>query len=190
MKLFLSILIFISLTACSERKLKITKVGDFMFRRSYAAIQFRDVSDNELDSIEKSNPWPCDFNNLNNSDSLLRFHLQNKGLLDSSYHLVRIIFPETVPLQVTLNDKNRNEIQVSITDRIPGKVTNTYNLVLSNKKQKIVYELEAHYGGTSRDISYVVLDLIPGGYPEIVVLNEYYIMNGDNSDIYIYEVTD
>jgi len=65
-----------------------------------------------------------------------------------------------------------------------------YQLAISFKKNKAVIELEGHYGYGNRDISYLLLDLIPGGYPEIVVLNEYYIMNGDNSDIYIYEVTE
>lgn len=189
MKLFLYILLLVFITGCSEKELKITKAGEYVFRRSYAAIQFRDVSDSELDSIEKSNPWPCDFDNLNKSDSLLRLHLYKNGFLDNNFHLKRSKFPETVPLQFTLTNQQKKELQVSIIDRIPGEITNTFNLVLSNKEQRIIYELESHYGGTSRDISYQIVDLIPGGYPEIVVLNEYYIMNGDNSDIYIYEVT-
>ncbi len=190
MKTFLSILLLAIVSGCGEKKLKIIKSGEFGFRRSYAAIQFRDVSDSELDSIEKSNPWPIDFENLNKTDSLLRLQLRSKGLLDSSYHLIRGKFPETVPLQFTLTDQKKKELQISITDRTPGEITNLYNLVLNYKKQKTVYELEARYGGTNRDISYMIADLIPGGYPEIVVLNEYYIMNGDNSDIYIYEVTE
>lgn len=175
--------------SCKEDKLTITKAGDFAYRRSYAEIQFRDISDQELDDIRSSNPMPI-YLTLNHTDSLLMLQLQKNGILDTSYHLVRSKFPETVPLQFTMTNQNRNELKVSITDRIPGEVTNTYNLVLSNKKQKTIYELESRFGGTSRDISYVLLDLIPGDYPEIVVLSEYYIMNGDNSDIYIYEVSE
>ena len=188
MKLFLSILIFISLTACNERKLKITKVGDFMFRRSYAAIQFRDVSDNELDSIERSNPGPG-LNTDNPKDSLLMLHLQKEGILDSAFHLVRSKFPEAVPHQFTLINKNGNQLQGRFVPRHTPEFTDLYTLTLANKKQEINYELEEHYGALNRDISYLLLDLIPGGFREIVILNEFYISNGDNSNIMIYTAT-
>jgi hypothetical protein len=188
MRTILCSLFVLLFAGCQEETPRINKAGELLFRRSYAAIQFRDVSDQELDSIEKSNPWPVN-SNASQQDSLLMFHLQKEGILDGSLHLVRSKFPETVPLQFTLTNQKRKQLHLSITPRVPGEITNTYNLVLINKKQKIVYELESHYGGTSRDISYLVLDLIPGGYPEIVILNEYYIMNGDNSDIFIYEIT-
>ena len=30
--------------------------------------------------------------------------------------------------------------------------------------------------------------MLSSGCKEVVILNEYYIMNGDNSDLYIYEI--
>jgi hypothetical protein len=187
MKLFIPILFMLLLLGCGEKKLTIIKAGDFMFRRSYAAIQFRDISDSELDSIEKSNPGPGNIN-ANHLDSLLMLHLRKEGVLDSSFHLIRSKFPETVPLKFTLTNQKGKQLHGSFMHRPPDEITDLYNLVLTGKKQELVYELEEHYGGTGREISYLLLDLIPGGYPEIVVLNEYYIMNGDNSNVLIYEV--
>jgi hypothetical protein len=33
-----------------------------------------------------------------------------------------------------------------------------------------------------------LLDLIPGGFKEIIILTNYYISNGDNYDIYVYSI--
>ena len=72
----------------------------------------------------------------------------------------------------------------------PLKLNFRGGLFSTKTPKNSIFNLQESYGALNRDISYLIVDLIPGGYPEIVVLNEYYIMNGDNSDIYIYEVTE
>ena len=88
-----------------------------------------------------------------------------------------------------MSSKNGKQLEGSFIHRTPAEFSDQYELIISDKKQEVITELEEHYGYLNRDISYLLLDLILGGYPEIVVLNEYYIMNGDNSNIFIYQVT-
>lgn len=188
MKLLFPFFVMLFFWGCGEKKLTITKAGDFMFRRSYADIQFGIIDDHDVDSIMNSNP-SLGGKLLNREDSVLLSGLRESGILDSSYNLVRSKFPESVPKQFRLTGKNGKQLECSFTHRTPAEFSDQYDLIISGKKQEVITELEEHYGSLNRDISYVLLDLIPGGYPEIVVLNEYYIMNGDNSDIFIYQVT-
>jgi len=39
------------------------------------------------------------------------------------------------------------------------------------------------------DLKYCRLDIIPDGNKEIVLLSEYYIMNGDNFELFVYEIS-
>jgi hypothetical protein len=189
MKLFFPVFVMLFVLGCGEKKLTITRAGDFMFRRSYADIQFGIIDDHDVDSIMNSNP-SLGGKVLYHEDSVLLSGLRKSGILDNSYNLVRSKFPESVPKQFRLTGKNGKQLQGNFAHRTSAEYSDQYDLSISGKKQKVITELAEHYGSLNRDISYLLLDLIPGGYPEIVVLNEYYIMNGDNSDIYIYEVTD
>lgn len=189
MRLFLSILLIALISGCSERKLKITKVGDFTFRRSYASIQFWDgPNPQKVDSIRFSNP-AIEWDSFSTQEEYLLADLSLSGILDPAVNLKRDKFPETPGKEFKLLHENGHQAE-GIFRRQSGKQNDRYLLEISNEKSKAIFNLEESYGILNRDISYLLLDLIPGGYPEIVVLNEYYIMNGDNSDIYIYEVTE
>ena len=37
-------------------------------------------------------------------------------------------------------------------------------------------------------LKFMLFDIMPGGFKELVILNQYYIANGENSDIFIYEI--
>lgn len=187
MKLLLSFLAMLLFIGCGEKEYKIAKAGEFIFRRSYADIQFRDMSVQELDSIENSNP-SLGYSTMSARDSAILGNLYALGFLDSSYNLIRGKFPDSVQKQFILSGKNGNQVQGSFIHP-DSREPDQYQLVITGKNNKAVFDLEEHYGALNRDTSYCLLDLIPGGYPEIVVLNEYYIMNGDNSDIFIYQVT-
>jgi hypothetical protein len=180
-KIFLFALLVI-LAGCSEKKFSIQKVGELRCRRSYAAIRFRDVPDKELDSIENSNP-SC----YSDHDTILITKLQKFGLLDKEYGLTRVMFKpsESKNFELAWGDR---KIICQIARPADTKKYDVYNLVaiIGNKRSEI--EIEGYYTALNEDIKYLLLDIIPGGFKEIVVLNEYYIMNGDNSDLFIYEI--
>jgi hypothetical protein len=57
------------------------------------------------------------------------------------------------------------------------------------KHEKIIVKLELTTD-TFTDIKLNLSDFVTGGYEEIIVVKNYYIMNGDNFDIFIYELKD
>lgn len=180
----LPIALLVIIVGCSEKnKLSINKAGELQFRRSYAAIQFRDMSDQELDSIEKSNPEPAAYTSKDTA-LLKRFH--EIGLVDNKYALKRVMFVNGYKtFQLTSSD---NKISCHIVRPADSTDSGLYDLIVRNGNQRSIIRIEGHYGGTNEDIKYLLLDIITGGFKEIVILEEYYIMNGDNSDLYIYEI--
>ena len=183
------ILFLVVFWSCKEDKLTITKAGDFTFRRPYASIQFWDgPNPQKVDSIRFSNP-AIEWDSFSTKEEYLLADLSLSGILDPAVNLKREKFPENPGKEFKLLHENGHQAEGKFR-RQSGKQNDRYLLEISNKKSKAIFNLEESYGTLNRDISYLILDLIPGGYPEIVVLNEYYIMNGDNSNIYIYEVTE
>ncbi len=182
-KKILLIALLVIVAGCSEKsKLSIIKAEELRCRRSYAAIQFRDVSDKELDSIEVSNPSCYSY-----KDTILLTKLQECGIVDKEFGLIRAMFKpsETKNFELTRGAK---KISCQITRPADPKKYYVYNLVAISGNKRSEIEIGGHYTGLNEDIKYLLLDIIPGGFKEIIVLNEYYIMNGDNSDLYIYEI--
>ncbi len=151
------------------------------FRRSYAANQFRELSAREYKKIENSNPTP----DIHNNKELMKA-FQDINLVDKRNALNRNQFK---------CQKNKNFELIGQDGKVncriarPGKTDrpSKYNLIISWNNQEATIEIDGEYGMLNADIKYLFLDIIPGGYQEIIVLNEYYIMMGDNSDLYIYE---
>ena len=159
------------------------KVGELRFRRSYADNQFRDMPEKEYDSIQKSNPRSYENSGTNFLKKFREFDLVNKD-----YELLRHKFKsnKTKDFELTANGKERVVCKIVRPENINTK--DLYYLVLSADSRSIKTTLEGHYGILNEDIKYLIYDIIPGGYKEIIILYEYYIMNGDNSDVFIYEV--
>jgi hypothetical protein len=181
-------LLLLYLSGCQEETLNINKIGSFRFRRSYADIQFREMPSREIDSIRFSNPV-IEWGSFSKTESELIVELKLTKVLDNVFDLNRNKFPDTVEKKIILTHIDGRTVELRFLP-VSNKESHTYDLVVTNDKQKAIFRLKEQYNALNRDISYLLLDLIPGGYPEIVILNEYYIMNGDNSDLYIYEITD
>lgn len=166
----------------TSSQLSFHKIGEIRFRRSYAHIQFRDVSTKELDSIRNSNP-----NAGNTGDDVeLITLLQNHNIADNNGGLIRSSFISNSPKTFKLYSNNKKVTCHLI--RSKNKNRYYYDLVILYDTIKHEIELEGQYGLPNEDIKYLLLDIKEGGFKEIIILNEYYIMNGDNSDIYIYEI--
>lgn len=181
---FLLIILLSSQTGCtkSKKNISITKVGELAFRRFYAGIQFNDMSDDILDSIKNGNPSGF------NQDTFLLKQLQGLGLLNNQFDLLRPMFKIISTLQFELYNDKGEKLTGEFKRPLKPNGSDLYNLIVTGEKQSFDLELEGHYGMLNDDIKYLLLDVFPGGYKEIVILNEYYIMNGDNSDVYVYEI--
>ena len=164
----------------SSKSISIHKVGELLFRRSYASIQFDSTLN--VDSIERSNP------NIGVlADSVLLKKFLKLGLVYSNYGLIRSRFSENVPKSFELI-KPGDSIFCLI-KRSPGENEyGYYDLVVNGSSGRDSIKLEGHYASLNPDIAYLLLDIIPGGFKELVILCENYFMMGDNSDVYIYEI--
>ncbi len=184
--IFFFLLAILFTTSCithkreKQKSVSINKIGELHFRRSYASIQFDSTIN--TDSIEKSNP---DLGYT--SDSLLVTRLSAFGLLDSSLGLIRSLFPENATKHFELID-GKKKVSVKINRPPVHNDFGYYDLIVNSISGTDSVRLEGYYGNINRDIAYLLLDITPGGFREFILLHEYYIMNGDNSDVYIYEL--
>ncbi len=173
-----------AIKADTVKRLSVKKVGVLRFRRSYAAIQYREMSDAELESITRSNPEPDYFN-----DTILVKTFQGLGLINKNEELLLKKFDSC-----KIYDYDHRNALFTLTDPLQKKLVvelcyiggyNQFNLCVADDQQTSEIEI---YGWYFEGLKYMLLDIIVGGYKEIVILNNYYIMNGDNSDLFIYQI--
>ena len=176
----------------SEQKmppqLLIENIGKLRFRRSYAVGPSEDRSEDEISrEIEKErrgNPWAYSI-----TDSLILKKIAHLGMTDKAYGLIRAKFTKNKFLNFEVTGSSSGK-KLNCHFRRPVDSTkfNRYNLDIADGVLGATIEIGGFYGFGYEDIKYLLIDIIPGRFPEVVILNEYYIMNGDNSDIYIYEI--
>lgn len=168
----------------NQKNLVIRKVDDLRFRRSYADRQFRKMSDGEYERIKRSNPG-----GYSNYDTSLLKKFREIGLLDKNYDLFLKKFKS-----LKIVDFDHQNVSFQIQDSIQNKLncefrrvdkTSKYTLSVSDGLLNSKIDVDGFY---MADLKFMLLDIVPGGYREVVILNDYYIMNGDNSDIFIYEI--
>ena len=139
------------------------------------------MSNKEYEEIKNSNPDPDSSN-----DSTLVKKFQELGLVKNS-GLLRIKFKSNKSSDFKLTGLHGDTINCQIVKEEKENKYNKRKLIVT-RDQTVEMEIEGFYGAGNSELKYLLLDVVPGGYKEIVILNEYYIMNGDNSDLYIYEV--
>ena len=168
----------------TEKKISIKKIGELRFRRSYADNQFREMSHAEYEEIRRSNPEPDYFN-----DSLLVKKFQKIGLINSKKELLlrkfnsfKVYDYEHPEALFILEDSSQMKLSSELC-KING--VNEFNLWVSDGTKAQEIKIDGFY---FEGLKYMLLDIIKGGYKEVVILNNYYIMNGDNSDLFIYEI--
>lgn len=161
----------------------------FSFRRSYSYfVQFSDLSEEEIDkeveTIRNSNPLNGDLHP--DTVALERMHVF--GIVDEKYSLYRNSFLQNPPKHFELQDQHGRILDCSFIRPGDSLETGSYKLDIRLGNEVITRTVPGYYGYLNGDISYRLLDLIPGGFPEIIILHEYYVSNGDNSDLYVYEI--
>jgi hypothetical protein len=165
-------------------KISIKQIGVLRFRKSYADVQFRKVSIKELELMEKANPT-ADY--LNNDTALTKRFQQLKlvkgyEFLEKKFKTYRLLNYDHPKVSFELQDEAGEKFKCRF---IKKEKENEYSLIVSDNVRTSQIQVDGHY---MNGLKFMLLDIVPGGHKEIVVLEEYYIMNGDNSDIYVYEV--
>lgn len=109
--------------------------------------------------------------------------LQNYGFVKDKFLLLDRFISDTAK-QGTISNASNETVQFKFYE--PGEDgINFHTFVINSKFDTISHT----FAGFDHDIKYRILDIIPGDYPEIVVLDKWYIMNGHNYDFLIFQVT-
>lgn len=162
-----------------SKSIWLRKVGELLSRRSFANIQFmNDPAERGLyiQEQEKANPsfiYPTD------SGLIKRF--QSLGLVNEHEILLSRFTFDTSSSSFLVNSDGK-KIHLRF-DFAPIR-SNDNKLTASFASDTTQLTIP----GFSERLKYTLVDVVPGGNKEILVLNEYYVMNGYNFDLYVYEV--
>jgi hypothetical protein len=191
LRYFLFILLFaITILACKNNTsttITVKYAGELSFRKTDTNIQFI-TDDKEIDKYleqqEKSNPVL--FTHSLDSNLTILYRFQELGLIcqntPEEYELLLSKFNfQTAPSSAFYTIDNSKYNLNFYTDR-SGR--STFLKVISTT-DSIIFDTEST---PQQDLNYVFIDIVPGGNKELVFLDDYHIMNGDNVDLKVYEI--
>ena len=172
MKPFLHWVFLLLLFGCSSEGLKLSQLGEFRFRTTYNLN--RELTDAELDSLQKSMPEYMETGTENQLyDLFIQKGIVSDNKLDTSSLNLNVLSVESPHLHLS-------ELEFDLETVIP--VGRQY-LHIKRGMEKFTIDLGQSLLG-DRWLS--LLDIDDDGKFEILLLEKYYVMGGDNFDLKIY----
>ncbi len=165
-----------------QKSISIRFIDVVEFRRSFAFIQSTMLNEKEIEKemeeAERSNPISVE------ESKEFRKMLEPFGFVKGRELLLHK-FRYTTKSENQLTDSSGNLVKIKFIHD-PGTATKTesWSISASNKNDSAWIKINMH----PWELKYALLDIIPGGYKEIVVLEEWYIANGYNFDFHAYEI--
>jgi hypothetical protein len=165
----------------NEKKISINYVSSLWFGKSYSFVQSSLYSEKEKDKmsdeLDKSNP-AISLDSRN--DTTLRKKFEEFGVVKGDELLLNEFKFDTKP-NFTLKSLNEKEIKVWIhKDMIKG-TENKIIVYVGKDSSETKANLYSH-------IKYAILDIIPGGNKEIIILNYHYLSNNELFYLDVYEI--
>lgn len=151
--------------------ISVDSLGSLMFRRSYGWLEGM----TKKEEREQKNALP-NLGDIQNEQ--LRKRFEELGFVRTEYLLLKKIKPDTASTFTLGKGDARLNVQVKY------MVDWDYLLTFEKDKRLFEYKLRIHGVG----FKYILADVVPGGYPELIVYDEHYIMNGDNFTLTAYEI--
>ena len=164
----------------SDRKICIDNIGWLAFSKSYSFLMSPGLSEKEKDKMmeetDKGNPgydYKSDDSLLKKQFSRFEFIRDNELLLE--------------------NFKYSNNPDTAIITPAGKQIKISFARdTLTNQNDKIVVYFDKSSAWARMyaymELKYALLDIIPGGNKEIVVLNEGHVSNNDLYDFFVYEI--
>jgi len=163
----------ISTQTINIKKLTIQPIGELRFRKSYAAHQtipsyyYAEKADSFLLKRFRTLGY------LNNNYDLLTKKLR-------TFKLFNVEKPDTI-FNLTDNLNNKISCQIKKADSVYQ-----YDLFIKDSSQNALHKVSNKF--ILPGLQFKVFDIIQGGFEEVILLDAYYIINGDNFDFFIYEI--
>lgn len=161
------------------KAISIRFVGEIEFRKSYAHLQFIEdekEAAREEKRVDKSNPTTEDENEP------LREKLERFGFI-KGHELLLSMFKYSTSATHQMKDSSGKVIKI-IFDSPAVTNDNYWKMTVYGNIDSSFVKIDP----SMMDLKYALLDVIPGGNKEIVVLNEWYIANSYNYDFLVYEI--
>ena len=168
----------------TQKEISIKKIGELRFRMGYV-IEGKTLSLNQLKKIGEDKRT---YYYAGKPDTVLLKTFQDLGLVNNDELILRkfnsckIYDYDHRKALFTLSDSLQKELAVELCYK--GGY-HQFGLCVADGQQTAEIEIDGWY---FEGLKYMLLDIIEGGYKELVILNNYYIMNGDNSDLFIYQI--
>jgi hypothetical protein len=171
-----------SIKPVTKPKIEVRLIGEMRTRRSYAIIQSMD-NDKAIDSFlskrRADNPT-LGYQPDSPSQYLVK-QFERLDLIKNEELLLKNFKKQTGEKTVYIDSLGR-KIDLEF---YHSMVTDHMHFKLLLAKDSV----DIDTGATNlQDLDYDFLDVIPGGNKELVFLDDYYIMNGDNFDFKVYEI--
>jgi len=166
----------------NEEKTSLTHIGRIEFVRSYSSAY--SIHDEKklakyYEEVKKSNPYnvdPLQYDSLG-----LKNKFQKLGFVSGNELLLKKFKYETKKdFEISVVKEKMIKIHFERKDSVPE-----WKLVAFAEKDTLQIELLPYY---IFQLKYALLDIIPGGYPEVVVLIEDYISNNERYVFEVYEI--
>lgn len=169
-------------TPAAAKAITIELKGILRTRRSYSNIQFMD-NEKEIDAYlakqKKSNPEL--YVDPYKKDSIWVERFKKLGFIEGYGFLIKKFKSKT---------KDTCNLLLALGEKLQFKFYN--DSATGNIWFKVFFKkdsLQINTGATTlQNLDYAFLDIIPGGNKELVFLDDYYVMNGDNFDFQVYEI--
>ena len=164
-----------------DNAISLRLAGEIEFDRSYSSdmtIKNEKEWKEYYKKVKKSNPFfaitPYDSLELKNKFQKLGFVSGNELLLKN--------FKYQTKTRLSLANNKEKEINIQF-DFIYGRIGDHKIIALTNTDT-----VEMKITGIMHELKYTLFDIIPGGYPEIVILSEEYVSNNEIYKFKVFEI--
>lgn len=171
-----------SIQSSLQKEIEVRLVGEVLTRKSYAMIQFMDNEkeiNTYLEKQHKGNPAL-----MFQPDSISRYlisQFERLGLIKNDEFLLQNFKKQTTEKTIYADSSGRELDLIFFQSMLTGH----YHFKLLSAADSV----DIDTGGINlQDLDYAFIDVIPGGNKELVFLDDYYIMNGDNFYFKVYEI--
>ena len=165
----------------SDKAISLRLAGEIEFDRSYSsgmAIKSEKEWKKYYKEVKKSNPFlafsPYDSLELKNKFQKLGFVSGNELLLKN--------FKYKTKTEFSLIDSMGNAINIRF-DFLYGRIGDHKIIVFTQTDT-----VEMKITGIMQELKYSLFDIIPGGYPEVVILSEEYVSNNELYRFKVFEI--
>lgn len=191
MKYYLIVLLAVLFQSCSSSTKtdkevnapELVLVDSYMFRRAYHGHDT--LQGKEYDVFMNRNPEGSSDHSNSKEHPLYKDLVRNKIIEDGNLNLSQI---DTLPEQFEYQVSPKRRLQVEFQLLEDPEVVDAPSYILTFKEKNKTILIDTLAFGFPPDVTFLTRDLNSDGKEELLAIFQWYIVNGDNYDLTIYEL--